>query len=54
MLESLNEGRLANSGGGFIGGHYIINCFASFIRNDDKVYYMACPDENCRRKVTEI
>mmetsp|Transcript_24613 Transcript_24613/g.24204 ORF Transcript_24613/g.24204 Transcript_24613/m.24204 type:complete len:152 (+) Transcript_24613:1579-2034(+) len=23
------------------------------IRNDDKCYYLACPDENCRRKVNQ-
>ena len=53
MIDTLNEGRLGNSGGGFLGGQYLINCYTSFIRNDDKVYYAACPDENCRRKVIE-
>jgi hypothetical protein len=31
---------------------YIVNGYISFIRNDEKAYYLACPDENCRRKVS--
>lgn len=34
-------------------GFYFINCYISFIKNDDKTYYLACPDENCKRKVIE-
>ena len=32
---------------------FVINGFISQLRNDDKLYYLACPNDNCRRKVTE-
>lgn len=32
---------------------YVVNGYISFIRNDEKAYYLACPDENCRRKVAQ-
>jgi transposase-like protein len=25
----------------------------TYIKNDDKVYYLACPEDSCRRKVIE-
>jgi hypothetical protein len=53
MIEQLNDGRHSNSGGGFFGLPYVLNCLVSFIRNDDKVYYLACPEINCRKKVIE-
>ena len=32
---------------------YVIHGYVSFIKNDEKAYYLACPEDNCRRKVTE-
>lgn len=26
-------------------GFYLINCYVSFIKNDDKTFYLACPEE---------
>lgn len=34
-------------------GFYLVNCHVSFIKNDDKILYLACPEDNCRRKVVE-
>ena len=42
-----------NSGRGGRDQFYVINGYVSFIKNDDKAYYLACPDENCRRKVAQ-
>jgi hypothetical protein len=25
----------------------------TFVKHDDKIYYLACPNDDCRRKVTE-
>lgn len=30
---------------------FMINGYVSFIKNDEKCYYLACPDENVRKKV---
>lgn len=30
---------------------YLINGYVSYIKNDEKSYYLACPEESCRRKV---
>ena len=30
-----------------------MSAYVSFIKNDDRAYYLACPEENCRRKVIE-
>lgn len=27
--------------------------YVSYIKNDERAYYLACPEENCRRKVVE-
>jgi len=40
---------LQQNGGNF----FNISAYVSFIKNDDRVYYLACPEENCRRKVIE-
>jgi len=32
---------------------FFVNGFVSQLRNDDKLYYLACPSDSCRRKVTE-
>lgn len=29
------------------------NGFVEYIKNDDKIYYNACPNDNCRKKVIE-
>ena len=32
---------------------FYISGFISYLRNDDKTYYLACPDETCKKKVME-
>eukprot|EP00347_Sterkiella_histriomuscorum_P019324 403342085 len=32
---------------------FFLNGYISLIKNDDKIFYIACPNDNCRRKVTE-
>jgi len=32
---------------------FFVNGYVSMIKNDDKVFYPACKNENCRRKVAE-
>ncbi len=27
--------------------------YVSYLRNDDKTFYLACPDESCKKKVIE-
>ncbi|TNV82843.1 hypothetical protein FGO68_gene14201 [Halteria grandinella] len=53
MIESLNQSRMGSTGGGFLSGQYILNCYTTYIRNDEKVFYNACPIESCRKKVQE-
>lgn len=32
---------------------FFLNGYVSQIKNDDKIYYNACPSENCKKKVIE-
>ena len=32
---------------------FFLNGYVSMIKNDDRIYYPACKNENCRRKVVE-
>merc|ERR1712110_292701 len=32
---------------------FFLNGYVSMIKNDERIYYPACKNENCRRKVTE-
>jgi len=34
-------------------GFFQISGYIIFIKNDEKTFYLACPEENCRRKVYE-
>ena len=33
--------------------NYFVSAYVSLLRNDDKTYYLACPGENCHKKVVE-
>jgi hypothetical protein len=33
--------------------YYYISAYVWILRNDDKTYYLACPEEQCKRKVIE-
>jgi hypothetical protein len=35
------------------GGIFHISGYVIYVKNDDKTYYLACPEEACRRKVYE-
>ena len=35
------------------GQYFTVSGYITYIKNDDRVYYLACPDDNCRRKVVE-
>ena len=32
---------------------FYISGYVSFLRNDDKTFYLACPEESCKKKVIE-
>ena len=32
---------------------FYVSGFVSYLRNDDKTYYLACPDDTCKKKVLE-
>ena len=32
---------------------FFVSGFVSYLKNDDKTYYLACPDESCKKKVME-
>jgi replication factor A1 len=34
-------------------GYFNICGYVTFVKHDDKIYYLACPNDDCRRKVTE-
>lgn len=50
MICEMNDCLANGTGAGF----FILNCYISFVKNDDKTYYLACQEENCRRKVIEV
>lgn len=31
--------------------YFLVNGYISFIKNDEKSYYLSCPEETCRKKV---
>lgn len=31
--------------------YFLVNGYISFIKNDEKSYYLSCPEDNCRKKV---
>ena len=33
--------------------YFYVSGFISSLKNDDKTFYLACPDDNCRKKVME-
>jgi len=35
------------------GGYFNISAYVTYVKNDDKVFYLACPEDNCRRKVVD-
>jgi hypothetical protein len=47
--ESPSAQQLSNGGGQY----FNVSAYVSFVKNDDRAYYLACPEENCRRKVVE-
>lgn len=54
LIAEMNNAVAQHDVGGRANQHfYVVNGYISFIKNDDKAYYLACPEENCRRKVTE-
>ena len=40
----------AQSGGA---NYFTVSGYITYVKNDEKAYYLACPDDNCRRKVQE-
>jgi len=34
-------------------GLFYVAGYVSYVRNDDKTYYLACPEESCKKKVME-
>jgi len=34
-------------------GFFHISGYVIFVKNDEKTFYLACPEDNCRRKVFE-
>ncbi|CDW72882.1 replication protein a 70 kda dna-binding [Stylonychia lemnae] len=52
-LNQANQMKPSYLAGGQQQGFFWINCHISYIKNDDKIYYLACPEENCRKKVIE-
>lgn len=40
----------AQSGGA---NYFTISGYVTYVKNDLKAYYMACPEDSCRRKVQE-
>eukprot|EP00347_Sterkiella_histriomuscorum_P003463 403364199 len=60
VLDYLNQASQDQSKMGFnqnnngnVFAYFWVNCQISFIKKDDKLYYLACPEENCRKKVIE-
>ena len=33
--------------------YFIVDAYVAYVKNDDKIYYHACPTESCKRKVYE-
>ena len=42
---------LSNAPGG--GGYFNVSGYVTYIKNDDRILYLACPEENCRKKVID-
>ena len=36
-----------------LNSYYYVSAYIWILKNDDKTYYLACPNENCKRKVIE-
>lgn len=34
-------------------GYFNVGGYITFIKHDDKCFYLACPNEDCRRKVAD-
>ena len=33
--------------------YFYVSGYVAYMRNDDKTYYLACPEESCKKKVIE-
>jgi replication factor A1 len=44
---------MANRDPEFTKKFFFVSGFVSYLKNDDKTYYLACPDESCKKKVME-
>eukprot|EP00347_Sterkiella_histriomuscorum_P004608 403359819 len=53
LLEQLNLNEPEQNSYAKSNKFFTINCNIAYIRNDDKVLYLACPEETCNRKVIE-
>ena len=51
LVDQVNTGELAEEDMKMMS--FYMSGYVAYLRNDDKTFYLACPEESCKKKVIE-